>query len=129
MSPYLIGLGALVLFACARVSSDIWRRKGRSALLGFALGVVAGPAGILLAMITPRLDRSRRRRCASCHRWIAEEAWSCPYCRQTPRVDLTGARQRFSAPARTAGMARPMVESDYDWSHHYDRGAAVSDKR
>jgi rRNA maturation endonuclease Nob1 len=81
-----IGIVVAVLYLCGRIGSDIYRRKGRAASTGLALGFVLGPLGVLFAHFTPRADLRHKRRCISCRRWIDERAMVCPHCRTGLRV-------------------------------------------
>lgn len=87
MEPLIVvGVVGCLLYTCGRIASDITRRKGRSTSLGFALGFILGPLGILVAACQPKIDFRGKRRCIRCHRWIPERATSCPHCHTGMRV-------------------------------------------
>lgn len=61
---------------CAIIASLVGAKKGRP-VLGFFLGLLCGPIGIL----TTLLIKGNRRECPRCRERIHKDAWVCPYCR------------------------------------------------
>lgn len=67
----------------ALIPAAIARRKERSFVAWYVLGLALWPAAILAAVIAD--NPSRRRRCRFCAERIRREAVVCPHCRR----DLT----------------------------------------
>lgn len=70
---------------CAVAAALIGASKGRGGL-GFLLGLLFGPFGILFAA----LSSGNRRECPSCKSKIHPEATVCPVCRSGVRPEAKG---------------------------------------
>ncbi len=66
---------------CAIIASVVGARKGRP-VLGFLLGLLCGPIGILITL----LIKGNRRECSHCRERIHKNASICPHCQtEIPR--------------------------------------------
>jgi zinc ribbon protein len=82
-------LGVMVWFACGILGSFMAQAKGRTRSLGFFLGFVFGPFGLIrAAMLSPDEHGNTRRgllsgelrKCPDCAEPIRSEARKCRYC-------------------------------------------------
>jgi hypothetical protein len=62
---------------CGIIAAMIGSKKGESCL-GFIIGALLGPIGILLAI----LSRGNRKACPSCKEMINKKAKVCPHCQR-----------------------------------------------
>jgi len=80
MQSYLIWsaveMNLLWWVICAIIASVIGAKKGRP-LLGFLLGLLCGPIGILITL----LIKGDHKQCPRCMERIHKKASICPYCR------------------------------------------------
>lgn len=79
----------LVWVLCAIAAAIIGSRKGEAGM-GFILGALLGPFGVLFAL----LSQGNRKPCPYCKELIRKEATVCPHCQK----DLSP-----QAPAPAAG--------------------------
>jgi hypothetical protein len=75
ISVVTIGDEAIFWLLCAIAAGMIGKTKGEPCL-GFVIGALLGPLGILAAL----LSRGNRRPCLCCKEAIHKEAQICPYC-------------------------------------------------
>ena len=76
---------------CGFVSAGIYTSKGRSGAAAFIIGILLGPIGVLLALLTPADKASQERkqvqsggmmRCAFCKELMRRDATVCPHCQR-----------------------------------------------
>lgn len=63
------------LLLCGLISSLIGNKKGET-ISSFFLGVLLGPIGIIIVLLT----KGNRIACPYCKKLIHKEATKCPYC-------------------------------------------------
>ena len=66
-----------VWFLCGIIAAALYRNKGGSEVTGFLVGLVLGPIGILLALVSG----DQRPKCPYCQEHISKGAKVCPHCR------------------------------------------------
>jgi RNA polymerase subunit RPABC4/transcription elongation factor Spt4 len=78
-----------IALVCALVCSVIAGSRGRSAGLYFLMGLLLGPIGLLLALVTPAntktlektaLQSGGMRKCPMCAELVRAEAVKCKHC-------------------------------------------------
>ncbi|OQX61140.1 MAG: hypothetical protein B6I38_09665 [Anaerolineaceae bacterium 4572_5.1] len=69
--PYIV-----IWIICGVVAGYIYKQRGRSQGIGFFGGVLLGPIGIILAVITP----TQLIKCPHCAERIQPDAKICRYC-------------------------------------------------
>ena len=81
MELWLLVAGvAYVFWFCARWARETYKRKGRRPGEGYLLGLLLGPVGVLIAVLTPRVDMRHKMRCLRCREWVDQDADKCPHC-------------------------------------------------
>jgi hypothetical protein len=66
---------------CGIAAAAIYRDKNRSGLVGLFVGVIFGPIGLILALLTPRVPvPSASKICPKCGTSAAWTARVCPKC-------------------------------------------------
>jgi hypothetical protein len=87
----------LLWLLCGFIAAIIGGRKGEGCL-GFVLGVLLGPFGILIAIAS----KGNRKQCTFCKEWIHKDAIICPHCQKELR---SGSSQGNSANQAAANPA------------------------
>jgi uncharacterized membrane protein YeaQ/YmgE (transglycosylase-associated protein family) len=84
---FLCYLGVWLL--CGFVAAAIYQRKGRSGLAAFIVGVLLGPIGVILALLSStnqegveekQLKNGEMKKCPHCAELIKMDANVCRYC-------------------------------------------------
>ena len=74
---------------CGITAAVIYQRKGRSGLAAFVVGVLLGPIGVLLALLTStdqkavekkQLASGEMKKCPHCAELIKNDAKVCRFC-------------------------------------------------
>jgi len=69
----------LLWLLCAAAAAAIYARKGRSMLAAGLVGLLLGPIGVLLALLSSP-DWTRVRRCPSCGEIVPRHQAACRAC-------------------------------------------------
>lgn len=84
-------LYVFIWLVCGFIAAAIYKNKGRSAGAAFIVGVLLGPIGIILVLLsspdTAALERQRLgtgqvKKCPHCGEMIRPEATICRFCQQ-----------------------------------------------
>lgn len=76
-----LGVSALTWLFCAVLAAILYSGKGQSGIVGFLLGLILGPFGVLIALlIGPNQNELDRRQLKS------GEVDMCPYCSELVRA-------------------------------------------
>ncbi len=98
----------IIWLGCGIAAGHIHQQRGRSMETGFWAGVLLGPLGVLLALVSKPdpagLERAAlsggKRKCPSCAELVQAEAKVCRYCqRDLPPLDVAEAPQPQTPPA------------------------------
>ncbi len=90
MEPISCSIMLIVGVICGAISAGIMKGKGRSAGAGWALGLLIGVFGILVAALLPadeanikasKLQSGQFKKCPYCMEVIDSNARICPHCR------------------------------------------------
>ena len=67
----------IVWIICGVIAAAIGAKKGETAS-GFIIGILLGPLGIIIAL----LSKGNRRGCPHCRELVHREATVCPHCQR-----------------------------------------------
>lgn len=76
----------ILWLCCGLVGSKIAEKKGNGSCGGFALGILLGPIGLLIAyfsndnVVEQRKRTGHTRRCRYCAEYIKQDALICKHC-------------------------------------------------
>lgn len=70
----------VIWLLCGLVAAAIYRNKRRSWGIAFLGGLLLGPLGVILALITPAVPPERAYVCTKCHKASPYQSTICPYC-------------------------------------------------
>jgi len=94
----------VIWILCGLTSAYIARGRGAGGCGWFALGVILGPIGFLLALLVTG------RECPSCHSKIHDKATRCPKCgTEIPPQAVAGGR---AEPPNSAGLESHLPATD-----------------
>lgn len=74
---------------CGIAAAVVYANKGRSAIAALLVGLLLGPVGVLLALLTPtdtaalerrQVARGELRRCPACAELVRPDAARCRHC-------------------------------------------------
>lgn len=72
----------LLWLLCALTAAYVYREKGRSWWVGMLAGLVFGPIGVVLALLTSKVIPSiPTKQCPHCKAQIDWNARACPTCK------------------------------------------------
>jgi len=94
----------------AAIGAALGATKGRSNE-GFALGLLLGPIGLIIALLLPAKPMAGARRCPLCRETVADDATVCPHCQREIgtafNVTCASCGRGFNiAPSRLGHVAR-----------------------
>ena len=72
----------LIWLVCGLIAAYLYRNRGRSELVGFLGGLLLGPLGIILALVTPpdRDALEKKQKQLENEKMLRGEVKKCPYC-------------------------------------------------
>ena len=79
----------VIWLLCGFVAAAIYQRKGRSGLAAFIIGVLLGPIGVILALLSStdqdaveekQLKSGEMKKCPHCAELIKYDAKVCKFC-------------------------------------------------
>jgi hypothetical protein len=81
--------GIVIWIFCGLIAASIYKTKGRSQLTGLLGGIILGPIGILLALLSPKDEDALaiRDREAEIEKISSGQLKKCPYCAESIRPE------------------------------------------
>ena len=80
-----------IWFVCGLIAAYVYANKGRSPITAFLVGLLFGPIGVILALLTSpnhaKLEQSQiasgqQKKCPHCAELIRSDARFCRYCQR-----------------------------------------------
>jgi len=83
-----------VWLACGLLAGYLYSKRGRSSVVGFLGGVILGPIGIVLALVSSRDEKAlaEKERANNEERVRQGEAKKCPFCAELVKPEATVCR-------------------------------------
>ncbi len=99
----------IIWLVCGAIAAHLYQQRGQSQATGFLGGLLLGPIGVILALLSP----NKLPKCPHCAERIQPDAKICKHCKQPVPESFHQSASRRPIPHKPS--ASGLAISEYAW--------------